>query len=76
MKIEWKGLDGKPLANPDFSGYRVGTYCIGVPATGWVLYSTGAGCWEQRTQPELPPFKGAFPLRMLSGWQWVGGSGS
>jgi hypothetical protein len=48
--VKWRPLDG---ANLDFSGLEAGSYCTGVPESGWVLRSRGAGgCWNDRTEKQ------------------------
>jgi hypothetical protein len=50
----WIGLDG---CNLDFSGLQAGLYCTGVPSSGWVLRSRGAGgCWNDRTKRLFCPY--------------------
>lgn len=51
----------KPYAgsgfNPKFSGLEAGHYSTGMPASGWVLRSRGAGgCWNDRTEPLHCPY--------------------
>ncbi|MBC6659752.1 hypothetical protein H9I30_17315 [Morganella morganii] len=42
--------------NLNFSGLKSGFYCYGVPSSGFVLRSMGAGCWNDRTFPLYCPF--------------------
>ncbi len=37
--------------NLNFSGLKSGFYCNGVPSSGFVLRSMGAGCWNDKTYP-------------------------
>lgn len=49
-------------APADFSAaaLQVGHYCTGVPTSGWVLRSRGAGgCWNDRTKPLHCPYGAA-----------------
>ena len=40
-----------------FSGMDLGFYCTGVPSSGYVLRSRGAGgCWNDRTRPAHCPY--------------------
>lgn len=51
---QFEPLQGANLA---FSGLEPGHYCTGVPSSGWVLYSRGAGaCWNQRTERLFCPY--------------------
>lgn len=45
FKVREKGY------NLNFSGLKSGFYCNGVPSSGFVLRSMGAGCWDDRTYP-------------------------
>ncbi|WP_036419725.1 hypothetical protein [Morganella sp. EGD-HP17] len=42
--------------NLNFSGLKSGFYCNGVPSSGFVLRSMGAGCWNDRTYPLHCPY--------------------
>lgn len=42
--------------NLNFSGLKPGFYCNGVPSSGFVLRSMGAGCWNDRTYPLHCPY--------------------
>lgn len=42
--------------NLNFSGLKSGFYCNGVPSSGFVLRSMGAGCWNDRTYPLNCPY--------------------
>lgn len=42
--------------NISASSLSVGDYCTGNPEHGKVLYSMGAGCWQQRTKPLHCPY--------------------
>lgn len=42
--------------NLNFSGLKPGFYCSGVPSSGFVLRSMGAGRWNDRTYPLHCPY--------------------
>lgn len=53
--IKWKPYT--PGYSLNFSGLEAGYYHTGMPSSGWVLRSRGAGgCWNDRTKPLHCPF--------------------
>lgn len=52
--VQWTPIE--PGMNLTFSGLRAGHYCTGEPSSGWVLYSMGGSCWQQRTKPQRCPY--------------------
>jgi hypothetical protein len=49
--IKWKPYTPGSNLNLNFSGLEAGYYCTGLPTSGWVLRSRGAGaCWNDRTK--------------------------
>lgn len=77
--VKWKMRPGEEGLNLGFSGLSLGHYCTGVPTSGWVLQSRGAGgCWNDRTYPLHCPY-GEVGDRLwvresfIDGWDVVDG---
>lgn len=55
--VRWQPYDAREKINLAFSGLEAGYYFTGVPTSGWVLRSRGAGgCWNDRTKPVQSPY--------------------
>lgn len=54
--VEWRPYHDGEQVNFLASSMSIGHYCTGAPRSGWVLYSRGGACWQQRTKPEHCPY--------------------